>query len=211
MKKASMRYRKNMSKIVIKSDFKEYIKVFLEENSKLNLISKNDEKFLFEKHIYDSLSIGLFFKKYSLGGSNVLDIGCGGGFPCVPIAIEYKNLNITGADSIRKKINSVQIMKEKLDLTNLELLCQRAESINKNYDLVVSRAVAELAKISDLALPLVKKDGYFVAYKSKKALEELKKAEPILKKYNSKVVDIIEYTLPLDEIYERNLIVIKKN
>ena len=200
-----------MSKIVIKSDFKEYIKVFLEENSKLNLISKNDEKFLFEKHIYDSLSIGLFFKKYSLGGSNVLDIGCGGGFPCVPIAIEYKNLNITGADSIRKKINSVQIMKEKLDLTNLELLCQRAESINKNYDLVVSRAVAELAKISDLALPLVKKDGYFVAYKSKKALEELKKAEPILKKYNSKVVDIIEYTLPLDEIYERNLIVIKKN
>jgi 16S rRNA (guanine527-N7)-methyltransferase len=200
-----------MSKIVIKSDFKEYIKVFLEENSKLNLISKNDEKFLFEKHIYDSLSIGLFFEKYSLGGSNVLDIGCGGGFPCVPIAIEYKNLNITGADSIRKKINSVQVMKEKLNLTNLELLCQRAESINKNYDLVVSRAVAELAKISDLALPLVKKDGYFVAYKSKKALEELKKAEPILKKYNSKVVDIIEYTLPLDEIYERNLIVIKKN
>lgn len=200
-----------MNKLVIKSDFKEYIKLFLEENSKLNLISKNDEKFLFEKHIYDSLSIELFFKKYTLKGSNVLDIGCGGGFPCVPMAIEYKNLNITGVDSIRKKINSVNLIKEQLGLKNLNLVCDRAENITENYDLVVSRAVAELSKISTWALPLVKRGGYFVAYKSKKALEELKKAEPIIAKHNSKVVDIIEYTLPLDEIYERNLIVIKKS
>ena len=67
-----------------------------------------------------------------------------------------------------------------------------------------------MAKISDYALPLLKQNGYFVAYKSKKALEELENAKPILKKHNAKLIDIIEYTLPLEEVYERNLVCIKK-
>jgi len=66
----------------------------------------------------------------------------------------------------------------------------------EKFDIVVSRAVADMTKISEYALPLVKKGGYFVAYKSKKALEELKNAESVLKKYNSKVIEIINYTLP---------------
>ncbi len=192
----------------INSDFEEYKRVFLEENSKHNLISKNDEKYLFEKHIYDSLAIKLFFEKYGIESAELLDIGCGGGFPSVPIAIEYKNIKVTGLDSIRKKINSVNTIKEKLNLTNLSTICDRAENIKNKFDIVTSRAVAELGKISGYALPLLKKDGYFVAYKSKKALEELKSAEKTLKRFNAKVVDIIDYTLPLDEVYERNLIII---
>jgi 16S rRNA (guanine527-N7)-methyltransferase len=81
---------------------------------------------------------------------------------------------------------------------------------NKKFDIVISRAVADMAKISEYALPLVKKDGYFVAYKSKKALEELENAKSVLKKYDAQVVDIINYELPLEEIYERNLICVKK-
>ena len=197
--------------INIKSDFKEYKEAFLEENAKHNLISKNDEKFLYEKHIYDSLSIKLFFEKYNITNAQVLDIGCGGGFPCLPIAIEFQNIKITGIDSIRKKINSVQEIKEKLNLSNLELICDRVENLkNKKFDIIVSRAVADMAKISDYALPLLKQNGYFVAYKSKKALEELENAKSILKKHNAKLIDIIEYTLPLEEIYERNLVCIKK-
>ena len=73
----------------INSNFEEYKNAFLEENAKHNLISKNDEKVLFEKHIYDSLSINLFFEKYNIEKANILDIGCGGGFPCLPIAIEH--------------------------------------------------------------------------------------------------------------------------
>ena len=192
----------------INSDFEEYKRVFLEENSKHNLLSKNDEKYLFEKHIYDSLAIKLFFEKYGIESAELLDIGCGGGFPSVPIAIEYKNIKVTGLDSIRKKINSVNTIKEKLNLTNLSTICDRAENIKNKFDIVTSRAVAELGKISGYALPLLKKDGYFVAYKSKKALEELKSAEKTLKRFNAKVVDIIDYTLPLDEVYERNLIII---
>ena len=80
---------------------------------------------------------------------------------------------------------------------------------NMRFDIITSRAVADLSKICEYALPLLKKDGYFVAYKSKKALEELEGAREVLKKYNAKVVDIINYTLPLEEIYERNLIIIK--
>ena len=67
-----------------------------------------------------------------------------------------------------------------------------------------------MAKISELALPKLKRTGYFVAYKSKKALEELENAKNILKQYNAEVVDIIQYNLPLDEVYERYLICVKK-
>ena len=195
----------------INSDFTRYRDAFLEENSKCNLISKKDERFLYEKHIYDSLAVKLFFEKYKIKSVNILDIGCGGGFPCVPVAMEFPEFKVTGIDSIGKKINAVQNIKEKLKLKNLDLICGRAENIkNKKYDIILSRAVADLAKISSYALPLLKKDGFFIAYKSKKAQEEIESAKTIIKNLNAEIVDIIEYTLPLEEIYERNLICIKK-
>ncbi len=200
-----------MDKFEITADFTEYKNAFLKENAKLNLISKNDEKVLFEKHIFDSLAIKLFFDKYKIQKAELLDIGCGGGFPCVPIAIEYPKIKVTGIDSIKKKINSINTIKEELELKNLTTICDRVENIkNKKFNIITSRAVADLAKITDYALPLLKKNGYFIAYKSKKALEELEGAEKIFKKYNAKVIDIINYTLPLEEVYERNLIIISK-
>lgn len=199
-----------MNNFKIDSDFSKYMEAFLDENKKLNLISKNDEKFLYEKHIYDSLSIKMFFEKYKIEKAEILDIGCGGGFPCVPIAIEYPQFKIVGIDSIRKKINSIENLKEKLELNNLSTICDRVENIkNKKFDIITSRAVADLAKICEYALPLLKKGGFFVAYKSKKALVELENAKDVLKKHNAKVSDIIEYTLPLDETYERNLVIIR--
>ncbi len=195
----------------ISSDFKEYIKIFLEENSKHNLISKNDEKFLYEKHIYDSLCLKLFFDKYSVKPCNILDIGCGGGFPCVPLAMEFSDFKITGIDSIRKKIASVSEIKDKLRLSNLELICDRVENLkNRKFDIVISRAVGDLSKILDYGSPLLKKDGYFIAYKSRKTEEEIITAQKALDKNGLEIVDIIKYTLPLEEVYERNLVCIKK-
>ena len=196
-----------------KQIFEEYIKIFLEQNSKLNLISKNDEKFLWEKHIFDSLSLSKFFEKYSIVPENktLLDFGTGGGFPSVPLAIKYPKLQVTALDSIRKKINAVTEIKNQLGLTNLTPICERVENINTKFDFVTSRAVAAMEKLIPYAIPRLKNNGYFITYKSVKVQEELEKADNILKKYKAKVIDIITYDLPLSENHTRNLVVIQKS
>lgn len=198
-----------------KQNFNQYIEFFLHENSKLNLISKNDEKFLWEKHIFDSLSIKSFFDKYGiedLNGKTLLDIGTGGGFPSVPLAINYSGLEVTALDSIRKKINAIQEIKENLSLSNLHLICERAENLkNVKYDFITSRAVAALKILIPYAIPLLKNDGYFIAYKSVKVNEEITGAEKVLKKYKAKIIDIIQYDLPLEENHTRNLVIIQKD
>ena len=192
-----------------KQNFEEYSELFIEENHKVNLVSKNDEKFLWEKHICDSLSLGKFFDKYKVP-ETLLDIGTGGGFPSVPIAMEYPQIKITAIDSIGKKIRAVQNLKEKLNLNNLTLICDRVENISAEFDVVTSRAVASLDKICSYALPKTKNNGYFVAFKSQKAQEEITSAQKILKKYSAKIIDIIKYNLTTKEQIERNLIVIQK-
>ncbi len=193
--------------------FDKYITEFLAQNSKLNLISKNDEKFLWEKHIYDSLSLSKFFEKFNIApkGKSLIDIGTGGGFPSIPLAIAYPEMSVTALDSIRKKINAISEIKERLELTNLNPVCERAENLKgEKYDFVTSRAVAAMKILIPYAIPLMKPDGYFIAYKSLRAEEELKEAESIIKKYNIKIKDIIEYDLPLAENHTRNLIIISK-
>lgn len=191
-----------------KSDFEDYIKVFLEQNSKLNLISKNDEKFLWEKHIFDSLAISKVFEKFPKG-KTLLDIGTGGGFPSVPAAIVYPEIEVFALDSIRKKINAIENMKAALNLQNLHTICERAENLDRKFDIITSRAVAPLKIISTYAAPLLEKSGYFIAFKSRRADEEIHEAQPVLKKFKLEIADIIEYELPLTENYIRNLIVIK--
>lgn len=194
-----------------KTKYEEYMKIFLEENSKVNLISKNDEKYLWEKHVFDSLAIKNFFEKFDTSKiKTILDIGTGGGFPSIPIAITYPHLKITALDSIAKKIRAVQTIKDKLNIENLEPICTRVENLDAKFDMITSRAVSSLKNICEYALPKLKKGGYFVAYKSRKTPQEIEEANSILKKYNSKIVDIIEYSLPLEENHERNLIVILK-
>lgn len=196
--------------------YNKYEEIFLTKNAHTNLISKNDEKLLFEKHIFDSLAINLFLKnKQSKTLERLLDIGTGGGFPSVPIAIFYDNINVFAIDSIRKKINIIEELKSDLELTNLFPICDRVENLQlknnpKSYDYVTSRAVAPLDVILKYAIPNLKVGGHFIAYKSKKAQEEIKSAEKTAKLLRTKIVDIIEYTLPLEEIHERNLIVFEK-
>ncbi len=196
-----------------KKIFDKYITEFLDQNSKLNLISKNDEKFLWEKHIYDSLSLSKFFEKFNIdpNGKSLLDIGTGGGFPSIPLAIAYPEMDVTALDSIRKKINAITEIKRNLELTNLNPVCERAENLKGgNFDFVTSRAVAAMKILIPYAIPLMKPDGYFIAYKSLRAEEELKEADYIIKKYNAQIKDIIEYDLPLAENHTRNLIIISK-
>jgi len=191
-----------------KEDFKEYMEVFLKQNSMLNLISKNDEKYLWEKHIFDSLAIEKYFEKSSVAPKTLLDIGTGGGFPSVPIALAYPEIEVFALDSIRKKINAIENIKSELDIKNLHTICDRAENVREKFDIITSRAVAPLKTITEYAAPILKKGGVFIAYKSRKKEEEIKEAEPVLKNFGLKIVDIIEYNLPLEENYSRNLIIV---
>ena len=194
----------------INTDFTNYMKVFLVQNAVLNLISKNEEKFLWEKHVYDSLGIKLFFEKYSPKVNTLLDIDTGGGFPAVPIALEYPNIEVFALDSIRKKINAIENIKQELSINNLTTICDRAENIEQKFDIITSRAVATIDILIKYATPLLKKNGYFVAYKSRLADKEISDAKYLIKKSGLKLIDIIEYTLPLEEIYERKLVVLQK-
>ena len=109
MNKILKNCRKNMEN---KEFYNDYMKIFLEENSKVNLISKNDEKYLWEKHIFDSLALEKFFDKYEKP-KTMLDIGTGGGFPALPVSLTYPEIKVTAIDSIAKKIRAVQSMLEK--------------------------------------------------------------------------------------------------
>lgn len=200
-----------MNNIEIEHKFDNYIKLFLEKNSNLNLISKKDEEFLFEKHIYDSLSIKLFFDEYDYIPKTLLDIGTGGGFPSVPIAIEYPQIKVTGLDSIGKKIRALEDIKARLKLNNLELVNDRAENLkNKTYDVITSRAVGKIDKLVEYAYPLLNKDGYIILYKSKNVKEEMDNAINIIRKHQLKIRPMIEYKLPTEEEFVRNLVILQK-
>ena len=192
-----------------KEQFDKFINIFLDINSKINLISKNDANFLWEKHICDSLALEIFINKYTTP-KNILDIGTGGGFPALPVSIIHPEINITALDSIGKKIRAVEYIKQELELNNLTAVCSRVENFEGKFDLVTSRAVSSLKNICDYALPKTKTNGYFVTFKSRKINEEINEAKDVLKKYNSKIIDIIDYKLPLEEDLTRKLVVIKK-
>ncbi len=194
-------------------NFQKYTQIFLEYNSHTNLMSKNDEKVLFEKHIFDSLALSLFLKTQKI--TNMLDVGTGGGFPSLPVAIAYPEISVSAMDSIQKKLNFIEQVKKELCLNNIETLHQRAENIAKSnlqsFDLVTCRAVSALKNLFSYAEPYIKSKGYFVAFKSKNFQTELDEAKEIMQKSKLKLSQIIDYNLPLEENFERKLLVFEKN
>jgi len=119
--------------------------IYLEWNALVNLISRNDIAYLYERHVLHSLSISKFIK--FLPGTKVMDIGTGGGFPGIPLAILFPEVQFTLVDSIGKKIKVVQDVISRLDLKNTTTICDRAENLTGSYDYVVSRATAPLSDI----------------------------------------------------------------
>jgi len=180
-------------------------KYFIEYNSHTNLMSRGDIEVLFEKHVFDSLSI-LKWDKF-LNHKKVLDVGCGGGFPSVILAICFPEIEIIANDSRIKKINFIKEIKEKLSLDNLEACYSRIEDVEPlNVDLIVSRAVGKMIDVYELSKKHLLKNGDFLIYKAKLLEEEI---VDFKKKYKKADFNIISYELPLKENFSRSLLILK--
>ena len=169
--------------------FEKYEQMLIETNKKFNLTSIDDPEEIRIKHFEDSLTI----ESYINDGMKVLDIGSGAGFPGIPLRIE-KNFDLTLIDSVNKKVNFMNQVIDELDLKNTRAVHVRAEDYAKDhreeFDMVVSRAVANLSTLSEYALPFLKVGGIFIAMKGPKAEEEYEDAQNALKILGGELINI---------------------
>lgn len=190
--------------------FYKYMKLLLEWNEKINLTAITEETDIVLKHFVDSLTI----LKYISKGESIVDIGTGAGFPGVPIAI-MRNNDITLVDSLNKRINFLNDVKEKLNLKNIETIHARAEEFgqNKNYrenfDIAISRAVARLNILVEYLLPTIKIGGKVICMKGSDIKEELDEARFAIKELGGEIMESQEFYLP-DTDMKRTIIVIQK-
>lgn len=183
-----------------------YKKMLIETNQKFNLTRITDPEEIDLKHFEDSLTVLPYIKE----GSKVLDIGSGPGFPGLPLRIK-KDFDLTLIDSVNKKVGFMNEVIEALELDHTRAVHVRAEDFAKDhredFDLVVSRAVANLSTLAELSLPFLKVGGIFIAMKGPKAEEELDQAQNALKILGGELVKIDKLDLDGNE---RNNIIIKK-
>lgn len=193
--------------------FDQYYKMIFEWNEKINLTAITDESEAAYKHFIDCLAC---FKCGKISpGAKIIDVGTGAGFPGIPLKICDPTLDVTLMDSLNKRITFLNEVINGLSLKAITAVHARAEELGKNkkyrekYDICVSRAVANLASLSELCLPFVKTGGYFLSMKGPKADEELKNAERAIELMGGKTEDIFRYDIA-DEEYKRNMVIIKK-
>lgn len=169
--------------------FIKYQEMLIETNKKFNLTSIDNPEEIKIKHFEDSLTI----KNYINKGMKVLDIGSGAGFPGIPLRIE-KDFDLTLIDSVNKKVNFMNEVIEELKLDNTRAIHVRAEDYAKEhreeFDLVISRAVANLSTLSEYAIPFLKVGGIFIAMKGPKAEEEYEDAQNALKILGGELINI---------------------
>ena len=174
-------------------------------NEKINLTRIVEEKDVYLKHFYDSLTIT---KEIDLSKVNTLcDVGTGAGFPGMVLKIMYPNLKVTLIDSLLKRVNYLNEIIKELELDNIIAIHTRGEDYKEKFDVVTSRAVANIEKLVTFTMHLVDKDGVFIAMKGNIDNELTISVEKnISKKY--KIIRINKFKLPIEES-DRSLVVIK--
>lgn len=179
--------------------FRIYYEMLVEKNKVMNLTGITEWDEVLEKHFLDSISL---IRAVDLNKDlSVMDMGTGAGFPGIPLKIAFPNLKVTLADSLNKRVLFLQEVIDELKLEGIEAIHGRAEDLardkryRENYDLSVSRAVANLSTLSEYCLPFVKIGGQFISYKSGEIDEEISSSKSAVFLLGGKVKDIIKFEL----------------
>lgn len=188
-----------------------YMDGILEWNEKINLTAIKDRDEFVVKHLVDSI-LCAGFPEYK-NSESIIDVGTGAGFPGIPLAIISPDKDFVLADSLNKRLRVINDLTDRLGIYNVETVHGRAEELarnknfRENFDLCVSRAVANMAVLAEYCLPFIRMGGHLLAYKGPDVNEELKSAEKAIKTLGGKVLRI--ETTPLQG-YEHNIVVIEK-
>ena len=187
-----------------KHQLEKFYQLLIEWNEKINLTRIIEEKDVYLKHFYDSLTIS---KAIDLTTKATLcDVGTGAGFPGIVLKIVYPNLKVTLVDSLLKRVNYLNTIIKDLELENITAIHTRGEDLKETFDVVTARAVANIEKLINFTMHLVNKKGQFVAMKGN-IDEEL--TEVVMNKINKKynIEKITKFILPIEESH-RSLIII---
>tara|TARA_Y100000814_G_C12359470_1_gene408885 strand:+ start:3058 stop:3675 length:618 start_codon:yes stop_codon:yes gene_type:complete len=177
--------------------FEKLFEIYFEINKKINLISRKDFENFYLHHIIHSLSITKFdlIKK---NNTKIIDLGTGGGFPGIPLAIYFNKNNFILVDSIKKKINAVNNIIKKINLKNTNCINDRAENLNENADVIISRSVSSVDNIIEWTKSSLKTNGKLILLKGGNVNKELKNIRSRFTIYK------------LDDIYSDNYFTDKK-
>ena len=192
--------------------FEKFYEYLMEKNKVMNLTAITDERQVVYKHFIDSIAL---ITKMNLEGKKIIDVGTGAGFPGIPLAIVLNETEFLLMDSLNKRINFLNEVKEICDLKNVSTIHARAEELGRNieyreqFDVCVSRAVANMSTLLEYCVPFVKVGGIFVSYKSGDVNEELIAAENAQKQLFCKEKEIIKFGLPNTDI-NRSFVLFEK-
>ncbi len=194
--------------------FDDYLILLQEWNEKINLTAITESEEVYLKHFYDSITAGLYVD-FNKGVQSLCDVGAGAGFPSIPLKIIFPKLKVTIVDSLNKRIQFLTILAETLQLEDVHFYHDRAELFGQNkkfresFDFVTARAVARMSVLAELCLPLVKKDGIFIALKASSSDNEMKESKKAIATLGGKFRKEFIFELP-KEAGERHILLIDK-